>query len=76
MAATALLKQCRVTELYLASSSRGVSAHLVVRVVVTALESAPADDALTRENSRAHRSHILTPMPGEKMVRRGDMMEE
>lgn len=30
---------------YLASSSRGVSAHFVVRVVVIALESAPADMA-------------------------------
>lgn len=50
---------------YLASSSKGVSAHLVVRVVVTALESAPPDTAESRDSSRTPRSHILKRMPGK-----------
>lgn len=48
---------------YLASSSSGVSAHLVVRVVVTAFESAPPDAAESSESSTIHRSHILKPTP-------------
>ncbi len=54
----------RVEKWYLASSSRGVSAHLVVRVVVTALESAPSDTAESSNSSRKRRSHIFKPTPG------------
>lgn len=59
---------CAVAVLYLASSSRGVSAHFVVRVVVTALESAPPDTAESSDSSRIHRSHILKPTPGKTEV--------
>jgi len=48
---------------YLASSSRGVSVHFVVRVVVTALESASPDTADSSDSSRTPRSRILTPTP-------------
>lgn len=64
------VEQCSV--LYLASSSRGVSAHLVVRVVVTAFESAAPDTAGSSESSdssRADRSRVLKPRPGEMVVR-------
>lgn len=50
---------------YLASSSKGVSAHLVVRVVVTALESAPPDTAESRDSTRTPCNHILKCMPGK-----------
>lgn len=52
---------------YLASSSKGVSAHLVVRVVVTALESAPPDTAESRDSSRTPRSNILKHIPLKKV---------
>lgn len=44
---------------YLASSSRGVFAHFVVRVVVMALESAPADATESSNSSTKQRSLIL-----------------
>lgn len=52
---------------YLASSSSGVSTHLVVRVVVTALESAPPDTAESSDSSKTHRSHILKPTPERRV---------
>lgn len=36
---------------------------MVVRVVVTALESAPPDAADSSDSSRTQRSHILMPTP-------------
>lgn len=53
--------------LYLASSSRGVSVHLVVSVVVTALESAPTVTAESSDSSRTHRSHIFKPTPDKRI---------
>lgn len=65
MAATVLLSGAA---LYLASSSKGVSAHLVVRVVVTALESVPPDTAESSDSSRNHRSRILKPVSEKTAV--------
>lgn len=48
---------------YLASSSRGVFAHFVVRVVVMALESAVADSIESNNGSTKHRSLILKVKP-------------
>lgn len=48
---------------YLASSSRGVFAHFVVRVVVMALESALADSAESNSDSTKQRSLILKVKP-------------
>lgn len=56
-----------VEQLYLASSSRGVSAHFVVRVVVIALESAPADTAESSNSSTKHRSLILKLTPERRV---------
>lgn len=53
---------------YLASSIRGVSAHFVVRVVVTALESAPPDTAESSDSSSEHRSHILELKPVRRVL--------
>lgn len=53
--------------LHLASSSRGVSAHFVVRVVVIALESAPADTAESSNSSTKHRSIILKLTPERRV---------
>lgn len=49
--------------MHLASSSRGVSAHFVVRVVVIALESVPTDSAESGSSSTTHRSLILKLTP-------------
>lgn len=48
---------------YLASSSRGVFAHFVVRVVVMALESAVADSIESNNGSTKQRSLILKVKP-------------
>lgn len=48
---------------YLASSSRGVFAHFVVRVVVMALESAVADSTESSNGSNKQRSLILKVTP-------------
>lgn len=51
---------------YLASSSRGVLAHFVVRVVVMALESAAADRTESSSGSTKQRSLILKVAPGRR----------
>lgn len=51
---------------YLASSSRGVAFHLVVRVVVTALESVLQDATDSKDNKDAHARHILNRVPVRK----------
>lgn len=48
---------------YLASSSRGVFAHFVVRVVVMALESAVTDATESSNGSTKQRSLILKVAP-------------
>lgn len=50
-------------EEYLASRRRGVAVHLVVRVVVTALESALPDATDSKDSKDAHTSHILKRVP-------------
>lgn len=52
---------------YLASSSRGVFAHFVVRVVVMALESAVADATESSNGSTKQRSLILKVAPERRV---------
>lgn len=40
---------------------------MVVRVVVTALESAPSDTEESSDSSRKHKGHILKPIPGRRV---------
>lgn len=53
--------------MYLASKRRGVEGHFVVRVVVTAFESAPTATSGTSASNASASIHILPePRPGQK----------
>ena len=54
---------------YLASISSGVAVHLVVRVVVTAFESALPDTTDSADSRDTHSNHILTRVPVCKGVK-------
>ena len=54
---------------YLASISSGVAVHLVVRVVVTAFESALPDTNDSMDSRDTHSNHILRRVPVREGVK-------